>query len=57
MQGGLTQLLEVGVACQGQGQLLCALVADLVVAEVKLPESAIARQRPAEGSKRIFPRA
>lgn len=57
MRGGLTQLLEAGVACQGQGQLLRALVADLVVAEVQLPESAVARQGPAEGGEGIFPRA
>lgn len=57
VQGGLTQLLEAGVTGQGQGQLLCTLVADLVVTEVKLPEGAIACQGPAEGGKGIFPRA
>lgn len=53
---GLTQLLEAGIACQGQGQLLCALVADLVVAEVQLPQGTIARQGPAEGGESVFPR-
>ncbi|KAK2112394.1 hypothetical protein P7K49_012141 [Saguinus oedipus] len=39
--GGLTQLLEGGIALQGQGQLLGALVTDLVVAEVQLLQRAI----------------
>lgn len=55
--GGLTQLLEAGVARQGQGQLLRALVVDLVVAEVQLLQGTVARQGPAEGGKGIVPRA
>lgn len=55
--GSLTQLLEAGVALQGQGQLLCALVADLVVAEVQLLQAAVAGQRPAKGGEGVFPRA
>lgn len=54
---GLTQLLEDGVALQGQGQLLRALVADLVVAEVQLPQGDVACQGPAESGEGIFPRA
>lgn len=53
--GGLTQLLEGGIALQGQGQLLCSLVTDLVVSEVQLPQGAIGRQTPTEGGKGIFP--
>lgn len=52
---GLTQLLEAGMALQHQGQLLGALVADLVVAQVQLPKGAVARQSSAEGGKGVFP--
>lgn len=45
------------MALQHQGQLLGALVADLVVAQVQLPQGAVARQSPAEGGKGVFPRA
>lgn len=55
--GDLTQLLEGAVALQGQGQLLCSLVTDLVVSEVQLPQGAIGCQTPTEGGKGIFPRA
>ena len=56
VQRGLTQLLEAGIARQGQGQLLCALVADLVVAEIQLPQGPVVRQGPAEGGEGVFPR-
>lgn len=55
--GDLTQLLEGGVALQGQGQFLCSLVTDLVVSEVQLPQGTIGCQTPTEGGKGIFPRA
>ena len=53
--GSLTQLLEAGIALQGQGQFLGTLVVDLVVAEVQLPQGAIGRQGPAEGGKGFVP--
>lgn len=53
--GSLTQLLEAGIALQGQGQLLGAFVVDLVVAEVQLPQGAIGRQGPAKGGKGFIP--
>lgn len=53
--GSLTQLLEAGIALQGQGQLLSTLVVDLVVAEVQLPQGAIGRQGPTEGGKGFIP--
>lgn len=49
------QLLEAGIALQGQGQLLGAFVVDLVVAEVQLPQGAIGRQGPAKGGKGFIP--
>lgn len=50
-------MLEGTVALQGQGQLLCSLVTDLVVSEVQLPQAAIGCQPPTEGGKGILPHA
>lgn len=54
---GLTQLLEGSIALQAQGQLLCPLVTDLVVAEVQVLQGAVGCQAPTQGGKGIFPRA